>query len=703
MNDPSGPRSSKSRMLSRVLTFYLLVAVWIVVLLGRLLYLQGVKSSDYRMLADSQQQGFLEISARRGDILDRNLEELATSVPAESVFAHPAQVDNPFEAARQISKLLDLSMEEAFQRLSSDRSFVYLQRKVSPQQGAMVRGLGLPGIYTQKESRRVYPNRELAGQVLGFVGMDNDGLGGLEYRFNEQVKGATTRVYLRLDARRNAIDRTPVGKEVEGNILVLTLDRTIQHIAEQVLRDTIASSRASSGSVVVMDPLDGQVLAMASYPFFNPNNYQELSPEAQRNRAILENYEPGSTFKVVTLSGVLSSGLAALDEVVNCRVGTVRLAGKVYKEAKRSFEDLTVQEVIAKSSNVGAVKLGIRLGEQRLYENIRRFGFGERTGIELPGEEAGLLRPPSQWSRISIGALSIGQELAVTPLQMARAVSVFASGGYLVDPHIVRQILSPDGNLVRQTAPERRRVLDEKTAGMVTRAMAYTILEGTGRSAQLNGYSAAGKTGTAQKIVDGRYSKSKYVASFVGFAPIHDPALVAVVVIDEPKGIFFGGHVAGPAFREIMERSLIHLKIPQDRPFRLDPPPLELSDGAYGRTPKRLQESLPFEESLAAEDLARTVLALREGAESEAHPPGGAVTVDLDSRMLPDFTGMSLREVAALCARLGIQLKISGSGTAVSQRPDPGRTVYPGAVCEVFFSQTAPSRSASRQDAAVRQ
>ncbi|HUG42713.1 MAG TPA: penicillin-binding protein [Acidobacteriota bacterium] len=702
MNEPDIDQGSKSRMLARVLTFYLLVAVWVVVLLGRLLYLQGVQGPEYRLLAESQQQGFLEISARRGDILDRNLEELATSVPAESVFAHPAQVDNPFEAARQLSKLLDLSMEEAFQRLSSDRSFVYLQRKVSPQQGALVRGLGLPGIYTQKESRRVYPNRELAGQVLGFVGMDNDGLGGLEYRFNEQVKGATTRVHLRLDARRNAIDRTPVGKEVEGNILVLTLDRTIQHIAEQVLRDTIVSSGAKSGSVVVMDPSDGQVLAMASYPFFNPNNYREFSPDAQRNRPILENYEPGSTFKVVTLSGVLSEDLATLDEVIDCRVGTVRLAGKVYKEAKRSFEDLTVQEVIAKSSNVGAVKLGIRLGEQRLYEYIRRFGFGERTGIELPGEEAGLLRPPPQWSRISIGALSIGQELAVTPLQMARAASVFASGGYLVDPHIVRQILSPAGDLVRQTTPERRRMLDEGIAGMMTRAMAYTILEGTGRSAQLNGYSAAGKTGTAQKIVDGRYSTSRYVASFVGFAPVHDPDLVAVVVIDEPKGVYFGGHVAGPAFREIMERSLIHLKVPQDRPFRLDPPPLELAGGLSGRSRERTLESLPVEESLAAEDLARTVLALRAGSESDA-AAGGPVTVDLDSRMLPDFTGMSLREVAELCARLGIQLKISGSGSAVSQRPDPGRKVYPGAVCEVFFSQTAPPRSASRQDAAVRQ
>ena len=665
-------KTLRSGLVSRLLFVYFLLACWSILLFSRLFSLQVLERDKYRLLADQQRIGFVELSHRRGDILDRHLEELAISVQMDSVFAHPHQLRDPIETAEAMAPILGQEKEELYKKLISKPPFVYLARKIPPQQAAQIRKLKLAGIGFQQEGKRVYPNREMAAHVLGFAGLDNEGLSGLEYHYNHFLKGKKTMVPVRMDALRQSYGSDSVPNPSQGHILVLTIDKSIQYIAEQVLQATMSSSRALSGSVIVMDPHSGEVLAMASYPSFNPNRYSDYSEEMRRNRAILEIYEPGSTFKIITAAAVLNEGLAQPSETIDCRVGTLRLAGKVYGEAKRSFGMLTFNEIVARSSNVGTIKLALRLGEEKLYRYIRRFGFGEKTKIDLPGEQSGLLRPPSRWSRISIGALSIGQEIGVTPLQTLRALAATANGGYLVKPQLVRRVLSAQGDILHSPRQERMRILHPATTAKMKDVLRLVVEEGTGRSIQLSGYSSGGKTGTAQKFIDGSYSDRKFIASYAGFAPLDNPALATVVVINEPEGKYYGAEVAGPAFKQIMERCLIHLRIPKDRPV-----PLELV---------RSQDISTTEvDELPPKGLEETVQALmeQENAASEAHH---VVTLQVGSFALPAFSGLSLREVVRECKRLGLRLKVSGSGLAVGQRPRAGTQVFEDTVCEVFFT-----------------
>jgi cell division protein FtsI/penicillin-binding protein 2 len=680
-------QKARLAVLNRLMLLLLFAAVWFIAILFRLVDLQGFRSEYYRELASEQQWGYVEISPKRGEIYDRNLEGLALNVRADFIYAHPHEIENPRHAAGLLAQILETDSSELLEKLDSDRSFVYLKRKVPPHLAKKVRALGIQGIGTREESKRIYPNRELACHVLGFVGLDGEGLGGLEYSYNKELGGRKQRIDLRFDARRTSYQRVSQPGQTTGNTLILTLDSTIQHVAEKVLRKTVQEHGALNGVAIVMDPHNGDILAMASYPFFNPNNYTEYSVSSRRNRAILDLYEPGSTFKAITLAAVLNEGLTNLDEVINCRVGTARLAGKVYREAKTNFEDLTVTQIFAKSSNVGTVKLGLRLGNERLYNYIRQFGFGKETGIELPGEECGLLRPTHQWSRISIGAISIGQEIGVTPIQMISAMATVPNGGYLVSPNIVKQINSPEGDLLYKPEKRKNAVLRPTTVSQLKRAMITVVSSGTGRISKLNGYSSAGKTGTAQKIVNGVYSKKKYVASFVGFAPVQDPALITLVVINEPmKGLPWGGYVAGPAFKEIMERALIQLRVPQDRP-----PSPRLPNSEMARTNSPVEEQKPerdisgIEKRILLSDLEATMSNLRRGEAGSDQE--STVTLFLEDRILPDFRGKNLREVAKECADMGLRLKISGTGLAVGQRPVPGERFSEGTLCEVFFSK----------------
>ncbi len=669
-------------LLGRLLAVYLLVLVWAVLVLGRLLDLQVIRGDEYRALGDQQRAGFTDLGARRGEILDRTLDTLAINVQMDSVAADPKLIDEPLETARKLSPVLGRPVEEIHQRLLTDNRFVLLERALPPDRALNVSKLELDGVFLKKNSQRFYPGMSLASQVLGFVSVDNEGLSGLEYRYDEQIRGETSRVYLRFDARRKSYESVATNEETSGDVLVLNLDHTIQYIAERTLQKTMEDSRASDGSVVVMDPESGEILAMASYPPFNPNRFSDYGPEAYRNRAILEIYEPGSTFKIITMAAILNEGLADLSERIDCRVGTLRLAGKVYREATHSYGELSVAEVVAKSSNVGTIKLALRLGPERLHDYIKAFGFGDKTGVDLPGEQVGLFSPLAQWSKISIGALAIGQEIGVTALQMLRGVSAVANGGFLVQPYLVRQILSPEGDVVAQFEPRRERILKRETTEKLKTALALVVAEGTGKHARLNGYSSGGKTGTAQKFIDGRYSSTKYVASYVGFAPLNNPRLAVIVVINEPRNGYYGGAVAAPAFKEIMERSLIHLNVARDLPLDAD---LEVAEK---RTPELEPEPAASvsnaEDSLPGANLEETVLSLlEEGGEAN---PGGTLTLDTDLLAVPDFTGLSLREVATRCARIGLALKVSGSGLAVGQRPEVGKRVSRGAVCEVFFS-----------------
>ena len=537
----------------RLLVLYVLVIGWCVLILGRLFVLQVLQADVYRQEAAQQVFGFRKMIGLRGDIFDRQLGELAVNVPVKSLSAHPGQLQNPAEVARRLAPLLGVEEERLFHRLQGDRVHVYLQRHLDSKVSEAIARLEIKGLYLERESKRFYPGNGLAGHVLGFVGVDGQAWNGLELSYNQNLKGASGRIELTVDAKRRSFSSQKGSRETAGDSVILTLDSTIQFAAEQALRKTVESTRAINGSAIVMNPQNGEILAMASYPPFDPNLYNTDQTNNQINRAIQDSYEPGSTFKVVTLAAVLDQGMATIDETIDCRVGTLRLAGKVYREANSSYSDLTVDEILAKSSNVGTIKLALRLGNQKFYEYIKRFGFGEPTGIDLPFEVRGRVRTPPEWSRLSIGALAIGHELSVTALQMLRAVSVIANGGYLLEPHVVSQIVSPDGQLVAAPQAVRRRVIKAETARLLRGAMKHTIERGTGKRARLSGFSAGGKTGTAQKFVGRGYSRSKYISSFFGFGPLEDPVLAAIVVINEPVGEYLGGLVAAPVFKEIME------------------------------------------------------------------------------------------------------------------------------------------------------
>ncbi len=677
-HDARKPR--KSRFALRLLLVYGIVMGWSAGVALRLVSLQVFQVDKYRSQARAQQSGFLEFTSKRGEILDRHLEPLAVTVRADTLIAQPnsGTIKHPRQMARLLASTLGMDESALLGKLTSKKGFVYLARKLSPEQVEKVKALGLPGLGFHPEGKRVYPGRETAAHLLGFVGLDNQGLSGVEYRYDELLRGRKKRLHLLMDARRQGFEIVSLdGKEADGNTIVLTIDRSLQYIAEEVLQETVEQARALNGSALIMDPNTGEILALASYPFFNPNTYARYDEEVRRNRAILEIYEPGSTFKIITLSAVLNERLSRPDEIIDCRVGTLRLAGKVYREAKRSYGELSFNEILAKSSNVGTIKLGLRLGNDRLYEYIERFGFGTRTGVELPGEQAGLLRPPPQWSKISIGALSIGQEIGVTPLQMVRALSTFANGGYLIEPKLVRRILKPSGELLEERQTERTRILREETVAQMRRGLAMVVDDGTGKQARLQGYSSAGKTGTAQKFINGHYSHDKFVASYVGFAPVENARLAAIVVINEPHGQYYGGAVAGPAFAKIMERALAQLNVEQDRPLPLIPVEKEHN--------LLMTEAMPTEEDLPRESLESTMMELTESGQSLAQP-GNHLVVNTGWFAVPDFAGMNLRDVVRVCTQLGIRPKVSGSGTAVGQRPEPGSMVPRDAVCEIFFS-----------------
>lgn len=657
------------------------VLLWVGVLCARLYEVQILLADDYRQQAVQQQKGFIEIAPHRGEILDRSRTPLAVSVSVESLFAHPDQVKDASQAAEALGPVLQIQASKLEAFLRSGKSFVYLARRIPPQTAEKALQLGLKGIYSHPETRRFYPNRELASHVLGFVGTDGAGLSGLEYLYQNELKGQKARVDVRVDARRRSYSQEQVNARTRGNSLVLNIDKDLQFIAEQVLSETVEAHHARSGAAVLMDPHSGAVLAMASYPSFNPNSYQDYDPESYRNRAIREIYEPGSTFKIFSLSAVLDEQLVSLDEEINCHVGSIRLANKVYREAgNHDYGILKFNQVVAKSSNIGTIRLVLRLGEEGLYDYVRRLGFGEKTGVDLPGEEAGLLRPTDQWSQLSIGALSIGQEIGVTALQIVSALSTVANGGYHVRPQIVRQILSPSGETLWQAQPEPRRVLTTQTASLMRQALAEVVQSGTGSAAALNGYSSAGKTGTAQKIVNGVYSKTLHVPSYAGFAPIDDPALAAVVVIQEPRGEYYASRVAAPAFQQIMERALMHLDIPRDLPAQPVAPRKVLAQAASGELQQR--------RGISRASGSRAGSALEDDRESR-HV---VVLEGASDQQLPDFTGMSLRQVLDWSNRLGLRLQAEGSGMAVSQKPDPGSGVYAGMPLEVYFSRRGQKR-----------
>ena len=659
--------------------------LWMTAVFGRLGYLQLVRHSDYLVRAQRQQQRTIEITPRRGAIYDRNMHPLAMSVPVQSAFAVPSEIgDNKAMAARLLSGVLGIPRDVLETRFDSGSSFVWVSRKLPPDKAEAVRALNLKGIYLQAENQRYYPKRDLASHVLGFVDLDEKGLGGIEHELDSSIRGKSEKIVVMADAKQRWFDGGAAQKDQGANV-VLTIDEKIQYIAERELAAAIAKTRALAGTVIVQNPSNGAILALANWPKFNPNSPNDAKTEARMDRAVSAIYEPGSTFKLITMAAAFDQNLIRPEEVFDCENGAVYVAGHRIRDHK-PFGLLTVSDILAKSSDVGAIKIALRMGAPKFYEYIRGFGFGQQTGVDLPGESKGLLHRLENWSPISIGSVSMGQEVGVTPLQLVTAVSSIANGGLLHKPHVVAEMRRNDQALplTGALAPsEPKEVIRPETAATLRRLMEGVVLNGTGKLARLDGWTAAGKTGSAQKIdpATGRYSPTQLIASFTGFAPINDPAVTILVSLDSPVGQHEGGQVAAPVFKRIAEQVLPYLDVRRDVPLN----------------PKLIQASYKHqaaEESATLEDFTPVDFAglpdepPAQEKSDQPEPVQPAVTVALDEGgdiAVPDFRGKTMRDVTEMCLGLGLEPVLVGSGLAVEQAPTGGASVRHGAKITLRF------------------
>ncbi len=668
----------------RLIAIAVLMGVWGIAIGARLYSIQVVQSEDFRSRAERQQQRVLEISPHRGTIYDRHGNELAVSIEVDSLYAVPSEVDDPAATAAILSEILEVPSPSLESRLDSERSFTWLERKVTASEAARIRAEDIDGLYFQKEPKRFYPNRELASHVLGFVNIDDHGGSGVEYRYDAVIGGTPGKLVVMTDARGRSfhrLDQAPTG----GASLTTTIDRTIQYIVEKEIAQVIQDTGAAGMSVIVMNPDNGEVLAMANYPEFNPNEYGRSPERSWSNRAISHVYEPGSTFKIATAAAAFEENLTELEELIDCQMGSIVLYGHRIRD-HQPFGVLSVREIMQYSSDVGIIKLGLRLGDERLASYIDRFGFGRRTGIDLPGEERGLTKPASDWSAVSVGAISMGQEIGTTALQIVNLVSMVANGGILYRPFVVKRVDDPRTGASEETPSMGHRVMSLETAARLQDALRTVVADGTARRAQIPGYTVAGKTGTAQKFdpETGTYSLTKHVASFAGYAPAVNPRISAIVVIDEPQGPDGGGEVAAPVFKRIVEQILRYESVPTDSP----------EDGP-GYTEENENPAPPGPRALPPSDVIGNQWDVVDASlEEDSGFPAALPEQDAPHQYtpvgipVPAFYGKSLRQVADLSLRLGLRLQLSGSGIAVAQNPGPGTPVPAGTRIQVQFSTT---------------
>ncbi|MGE3579373.1 MAG: penicillin-binding protein [Vicinamibacterales bacterium] len=659
MTDPTLHRwrpTLKRRALVTAACFLL----WAGAIEARLVYLQVFQHDELVARAERQQLRTVPAPAKRGDILDRNGRVLAASADVDSLYAVPPEVDDAAATAAAVCGALgDCTKSERKDigdRLRRRRPFVYIRRQITPAQAARVADLQLEGIGFMRESRRFYPKRELASHLIGYVGQESDGLAGLESTYDKLVKGSPGKVLVQTDAHRKAfsrVERPPTA----GSSIELTVDEYLQYVAERELKAGVQWAGAAGGSAVVMDPHTGEILALANYPTFNPNAFRNFNDQERRNRAVQDIYEPGSTFKIVTAGAALEEKLLTPETPIETGPGHIRFGSRVIDEDKRhNYGLISFADVIVKSSNVGVIKVGLRLGAHRLSDFVQRFGFGRPSSPDFKAESRGIVWSADRLTDSALASVSMGYQVGVTPLQMAAAVSVVANGGSLIEPRVVRAVIR-DGR--RLPVPRRvlRRVINRETAAELASIMEAVVERGTGSKSKVAGYSVAGKTGTAQKIVNGRYSNTEYNVSFVGFVPARQPVYTIVVVVDSPHGVPpYGGTVAAPIFSRIAEAALRHGGV---TPTAAPAPPILLTDDDSQPPPPR---EIPAIVSIS-------------------HPgPSGASVV-------PDLRGLSGREAVQTLARLGLAVRLNGGGAVARQMPEPGEPLEPGATATLWLER----------------
>jgi cell division protein FtsI (penicillin-binding protein 3) len=646
--DMDADRAWRRTVRRRLLVAVVCISCWTAVIEARLVWFQVVRHGALVKQAAQQQQEEVPAPARRGEILDRNGNVLAFSVDAASVVAVPSEVENAQATAAAICGVLECSDTERarmVERLDRSGAFAYLRRFISPDDAQRIAALELQGVNFIQETKRYYPKSDLASHVLGFVGTDNNGLGGVEQAYDSLVKGRDGRIRLQVDARQHAVTSRVELAPTAGASLELTIDQYIQHIVERELKRGVDETRAAGGTAIVMDPRTGEILALANYPTFNPNVYGRFSAETRRNRAIQEIYEPGSTFKLVTASAAIEEGVLAPGDMIDCAPGFIRIGSRKPIHDVHTYGLLSFEDVIVKSSNVGAIKAGLRVGADRLGEYVDRFGFGQALAPDFKGQSRGIVWKASQLDDSAIASVSMGYQIGVTPMQMVTAANAIATGGKLMEPHLVRATVR---NGVRHPVAPKviRQAISQATANTLTTIMESVVDRGTARAAAVDGYRVAGKTGTAAKLVDRRYSKSDYNGSFVGFVPSRRPALTVLVVIDSARtGRGYGGAVAAPVFQRIAEASLRHLGVPRSE----DPIPPVLA--------------VPVSHTPAESRVQSLLVSLAPSA---------------NQGLMPDLRGLGAREALRVLARLGLSARIQGSGVVVGQSPEAGTPLERG-------------------------
>ena len=711
---------------------YILSAVlflWVAAVLGRLVVLQVVKYEFFLNLASRQRGRVIEVEPRRGTIYDRNGTELAMSIDVDSVFAVPSEIPDQETTAQILSTVLHTDPQELLARLRSQKNFAWMKRKVDAETSDRVRELNLRGIYFRKEPKRFYPKRELAAQAVGYVGTDDEGLGGLELVYDDDLRGIPGKETISVDARRKWYGRVERQPD-PGQNLVLTIDGTIQHIAEKELELAMQDTKAAAGTVVVQNPHTGEILALANRPTFNPNVFNSVPKEALKNRAVSDVYEPGSVFKTVTYSAAIEQGAVKPQDMVDCQGGAITIFGMTIHDAHK-MGVMTIAEAYAHSSDVAAVKTGMKLGDRRFDEYIRSYGFGSPTGIELPGESRGLKKPVNRWSKVSIGAMAMGQEIGVTAVQVVSMVSTIANDGVYTPPRIVAGQLPPNAGPAPVVfhPPQQHRVISTMTAAQMKKMMESVVLDGTARRAVLDGYTVAGKTGTAQKVDPntGAYSKTKYVASFVGFAPVNNPAITIAVILDSAQGLHQGGQVSAPVFKRIAEQVLEYQHVPHDiepkNQQRLtllasaknddaaeegsdrlgaplvsesfDAPNSANSNQSSANGPNTTQApaakivdaSLRMSAPPDASATSTDAPSASNGATSAPMAANGTIVLNVDSGIVvPSFMGKSLRSAVEAAQQSGLEINVLGSGVARQQSPPPGSHLLAGQKVTVRFS-----------------
>lgn len=534
----------------------------VILRLADIMLLNHVKFYEKAKIQQSKQE---DIQVRRGVIFDRQGREMAVNLELESLYCDPSEIVSPEKSAYELSRVTGKPEKAIFTKLSSDSRFMWLERKLEPGVVKKIKDMKIGGLAFQPDAKRFYPKGLLASHILGFVNIDNIGLEGTELKYDRYLRGSGGKVVFERDASGRKLSKG-VNMESRGNNIILTIDEGLQYMVETELDSAMNKWHASAATAIMLDPFTGDILALANRPSYNPNSPAENKDSERRNRAVTDCYEPGSTFKIIIGTAAIEEGAVDLESKFDCSRGVIEVGGRVIHDAHRHGM-LTFREVIQKSSNVGSVMIGLKLGKENIYKYAKSFGFGEKTNVDLPGEVSGWIRPPEKWSGVSIGSISIGQEVAVTPLQVLRAYSAIANGGFLVTPHVASKVITPDGRTVWSFRSEIKRVISQKTAETFKEILKMVTEEGgTARSASVNGNLVAGKTGTAQIIdpITKRYSKEKFVSSFVGFVPADNPRVAMIVVIYEPKGQIYGGVVAAPVFKRIAENALSYMNVPRD-------------------------------------------------------------------------------------------------------------------------------------------